>query len=46
MVTASAGEVAFQNPWMAAVLPGPFQGGRPISSQGAIMEELARKDVG
>ena len=46
MVTALAGGVAFWNPQMTEVLPGPIQGGRQISSQGAIMEELAKEDVG
>ena len=45
MVTASAGGVAFQNPQMAAVLPGPIRGRRAIGNQGATMEELARKDA-
>ena len=45
-VTTSAGGAAFQNPQMAAVLPGPVPGRRPISSQGAYVEELAREDTG
>ena len=45
MVTASAGEVAFQNTQMAAVLPGPIRGRRAIGNQGATLEELARKDA-
>ena len=42
-VTASAGGVTFQNPWMAVVLPGPAEGRRAIA--GATMEELAGKGV-
>ena len=45
MVTASAGEVAFWNPQMAAVLPGPIRGRRVISNEGTTVEELARKDA-
>ena len=44
-VTASTGGVAFWNPQMAAVLPGPVRGRRVIGNLGATMEELARKDV-
>ena len=44
-VTTSAGGVAFQNPQIAAVLPGPIRGRRAIGNQGATMEELARKDA-
>ena len=45
MVTTSAGGVAFQNPQMAAVLPGPIRGRRAIGNQGATVQELARKDA-
>ena len=45
-VTTLAGGVVFQNPQMAAVLPGPIRGRRLISSQGTTMEELAREDAG
>ena len=41
MVTALAGRVTFQNPWMAAVLPGPAGGRRVIAS--ATVEELVGK---
>ena len=44
-VTASAGGAAFQNPPIAAVLPGPIRGRRAIGNQGTTMEELIRKDV-
>ena len=39
-VTTSAGDGAFQNPQMAAVLHGPIRGRRAIGNQGATMEEL------
>ena len=45
MVTASAGRVAFQNPQMVAVLPGPTRGRKTIGNQGTTIEELAGKDV-
>ena len=41
MVTTLAGGVTFQNPRMAAVLPGPTGGRRAIAS--TTMEELAGK---
>ena len=44
-VTASAGGVAFQNPWMAAVLPGPTRGRRAIGNQNTTVEELVGKDA-
>ena len=44
-VTASAGGLAFQNPQMAAVVPGPVRERRAIGNQGTAVEELARKDA-
>ena len=45
-VTASVGRVAFKNPQMAAVLPGPTKGRKVVGHQDAIVEELAGKDLG
>ena len=45
MVTTSAGGLAFWNPWMAAVLPGPIRGRRAIDNWGIAREELARRDA-
>ena len=44
-VTTSARRVAFKNPLMVAVLPGPTRGRKVISNQGATIEELAGKDA-
>ena len=44
-VTASVGGVAFWNPQMAAVLPGPIRERGAIGNQGATVEELVRKDA-
>ena len=40
-VTASDGRVAFKNPKMAAVLPGPNRGRKVLGHQDTIVEELA-----
>ena len=45
MVTASARGVAFENPQMAAVLPGSARGRKMIGNQHATIEELAGKDT-
>ena len=45
MVTTSAGDGAFQNPQMVAVLHGSVRGRRAIGNQGAPIEELVRRDV-
>ena len=44
-VTTSAGDGAFQNPQMLAVLHGSIRGRRAIGNQGATMEELVRRDM-
>ena len=44
-VTASAGGVAFENPQMAAGLPGPTRKRKVIGNQDATIEELAGKDT-
>ena len=44
-VTTSAGGVAFENPQMAVVLPGPATERKVIGSQDATIEELAGKDM-
>ena len=45
MVATSAGGVAFLNPQIAAVLPGPIRGRRAFGNWGATREELARRDA-
>ena len=45
MVTASVGRVAFKNPQMVAVLPGPTKGRKVVGHQDATIEELAGKDL-
>ena len=44
-VIASVGTVAFENPQMAAVLPGPGKGRKVVGYQDATIEELAEKDL-
>ena len=44
-VTTSAGDGAFWNPQMVAVLHGPVRGRKAIGNQGATMEGLVREDV-
>ena len=44
-VTASVGRVAFENPQMAAVIPGPTKGRKMAGCQDATIEELAEKDL-
>ena len=45
MVTASVGRVAFENPQMVAVLPGPTKGRKVVGHQDTTIEELAEKDL-
>ena len=45
MVTTSAGGGAFQNPHMAAVLPGPIRARGAIINQDTTMKELGKNDA-
>ena len=44
-VTASVGRVAFENPQMAAALPGPTKGRKVVGHQDTTVEGLAEKDL-
>ena len=45
MVTASVWRVAFENPQIVAVLPGPTKGRKVVGCQDTTMEELIEKDL-
>ena len=44
-VIASVGRVAFENPQMAATLPGSTKGRKVVGCQDATVEKLAEKDL-